>query len=93
MKPVRRVVPGQCLPLILTFSLLLLLAARTAAAVETTGAPGTPIGHDDDQREADPAARSGVRRVDQGRRPPTPNPGGRPEWVPPRGAQCATNHD
>ena len=42
MKPVRRVVPGQCLPLILTFSLLLLLAARTAAAVETTGAPGSP---------------------------------------------------
>ena len=34
--------PGKCLPLILTFGLLLLLAAGPAAAVEITGVPGSP---------------------------------------------------
>ena len=42
MKPVRRVAPWKCLPLILTFSLLLILAAAPATAVETTGVPGSP---------------------------------------------------
>ena len=37
-----RVVQRQCLPVLIVFSLFLLLVARPAASVETTGAPGTP---------------------------------------------------
>ena len=42
METSKRVAPWQCLPVIITFSLLLLLAIGPAAAVETTGVPGSP---------------------------------------------------
>ena len=42
METSKRVAPRQCLPVVITFSLLLLLAIGPAAAVETTGVPGSP---------------------------------------------------
>ncbi len=38
----KRVVPGQCYSIVIAFSLLLLLAAGPAAAVEAGGPPGSP---------------------------------------------------
>jgi len=42
MGQVTKVLPRQVLPLLLTASLLLLLAAGSAPAVETAGVPGSP---------------------------------------------------
>jgi len=85
METSKRVAPRQCLPVIITFSLLLLLAAGPAAAVETTGAPGSPSATttiDGKQLPAPPAKFGGkIERTTEGSKPYWP-----PRVAPPKGA-------
>jgi len=85
METSKRVAPWQCLPVIITFSLLLLLAAGPAAAVETAGVPGSPSATttiDGKQLPAPPAKFGGkIERTTEGSKPYWP-----PRVAPPKGA-------
>jgi arylsulfatase len=85
METSKRVAKRQCLPVIITFSLLLLLAIGPAAAVETTGGPGSPSATttiDGKQLPAPPAKFGGkIERTTEGSKPYWP-----PRVAPPKGA-------
>jgi arylsulfatase len=85
METSKRVAKRQCLPVIITFSLLLLLAIGPAAALETTGVPGSPGATttiDGKQLPAPPQKFEGkIERTTEGSKPYWP-----PRVAPPKGA-------